>query len=61
MQLFYVDTGVTDYADVRIICAKSPPMLCAVPQQALKCTLAGVKLVGVYKKKERKSVATASQ
>lgn len=46
VELLYVDTGVTDYADVRSICVQTPPMLCSIPQQALQCLLAGIKLVG---------------
>lgn len=47
--LFYVDTGVTDYADVRSICVNSPPMLGAIPMQALQCSLGGIKLVSQVK------------
>lgn len=45
VEVFYVDTGAVDYADVGTICAVTPPMLCDVPTQALQCSLSGVKLV----------------
>lgn len=45
VELFFVDSGANDYADVRSICKQSPPMLCEAPQQALQCLLSGVTLV----------------
>lgn len=49
VELFHVDTGTTEYADISSICAETPPMLCAIPQQALQCVLDGVKQVGGVK------------
>ena len=40
-----MDNGSIGYADVSDICAESPPMLCAMPQQALQCLLSGVEMV----------------
>lgn len=48
VELFFVDTGANDYADVSSICKQSPPMLCDTPQQALQCLLSGVRLVSSH-------------
>lgn len=45
VEVFHVDTGVTEYAEISSVCAGTPPMLRDIPQQALQCSLSGVEMV----------------
>ena len=40
-----MDTGFISIAYVHQICTDTPPMMMAIPQQALHCILSGVKKV----------------
>ena len=47
MELFYLDTGGSGYANVSTISAEVHPILYNTPQQALQCSLAGIEMASI--------------